>query len=143
MPDPTKLSFAIPAFNAIKNYDRGTLTVSISGTIASGAMGTYAASTTLRRDNSTISAGFTTSVTSNSHTASRQYYFVPDTRIDHGDGSTPTFPGTAVYSIVFETSFSGDNLTIRATIGNETAETLTVVSETLEFEFYSYIAPFA
>lgn len=142
MPNPAKLSFALPSFDAFKNYDRKTITITISGTVGANNTITYSGSTTLSRDNSITSVGFTTSANSNLHGTSQTYLFLPETVVEHSDGSTATFPGSAAYSIIFINEFSGNDVTITARIGNPYMEVLTPIPEVLSFTLYTFIAPF-
>jgi hypothetical protein len=143
MPNPRNLSFAVPAFDSFKNYDYEPATISISGTVAVDSTGSYTATVNLRRSNAIVSAQFSTIVNSTSHATGRVYAFLPNMRIDHADGSTATSPGTAAYNIFFENEFLGDTVVVKASLPNPYGEILTVVTETLSFDLYSFIAPFA
>lgn len=142
MADPAKLAFSSPTFNAYKEYGRVSVTVSISGTATSGSSTSFSGTGDLRRLNAVTFGLLNTSATSDFHTAGRNYGYLPAMYIQHSDGSTATFPGTASYIILLTTEFLGETVTVRAFIGNPFAETLTLVPETLTLTFYTVIAPF-
>lgn len=143
MLDPSKLSFAVPAFNNYKQYDRATAVVTISGTVPSATVATYTATVDLNRENATTSIQFATSVNSTYHSIGNEYLLNPDTFINHTDGSTPTAPGTAVYDIFFQNVFTTNQVTVTAAITNLDADTLTVVAEALTVTLYTFVTPFA
>lgn len=142
MPDPAKLSFAVPAFNSYKEYSWASSTITINGTVPSGQIATFSQTLILPRANSVASIEFSTSVNSDLYVTGMTYTLLPDTNITHSNGSTPTFPGTAPYIIFFQNNFVGDSVTVAATVTNLNAETLTVVTEILTFGLYTFIAPF-
>jgi hypothetical protein len=141
MPDPSKLAFST-AFDAFKNNDYKTGTIAISGTVGVGAVTSYSGSVTLDRSDSVTQIYFTTSVNSDLHSTGRNYLYTSDNTIQHSNGSTATFPGSASYALLFTTEYSGSTLTLKANTRNEFFETLTVVTETISFEVYTFVAPF-
>lgn len=143
MPDPAKLSFAVPAFNSYKEYDRASAVLSVTGTVTAGQFATFSSAVSLKRTSAITLTQFTTSVTSNFHTTGMTYNLLPDLTISHSNGSTATFPGTAPYDIQFQNAFLGDTVTVTVVVSNPNAETLTVVNETITVTLYTVVAPFA
>lgn len=141
MPDPSKLAFST-AFDAFKNNDYKTGSLTVSGTVAASTFASYSGTVTLDRADSVTQIYFSTSVNSDLHSTNRNYLYTSDTTIQHNDGSTATFPGAASYVLLFTTEYSGATLTIKANMLNEFLETLTVVTETINFEVYTFVAPF-
>lgn len=142
MADPAKLSYS-SSYDAFKQYDEATASISISGTVGAGVLASYSDTATLSRESSIVQLYYTTTVNSDLHATGRHYLYLPEVQIVHSNGSTPTFPGTAFYNILFESLFTLNTITLKATIFNPDIETLTVVSETLDFELFSFVAPFA
>lgn len=141
MADPAKLAFST-SFDAFKNNDYKTGFLTVTGTIAAGATATYSGSVTLDRTDSVTQIYYETSVNSDYHSVARNYLLTSDARIDHSNGSTPTLPGTAAYSLLFTTAYSANTLTLSVTTRNPNANTLTVVTEIVSFEVYTFVAPF-
>lgn len=141
MADPSKLAFST-AFDAFKNNDYQTGSLTLSGTVANNTLASYTGTVSLDRADSVTQIYFTTSVNSDFHSTGRSYLYTADTTIQHSDGSTPSFPGAEPYTILFATEYSGSTLTLRAYVLNVTGETLTVVTETVNFEVYTFVAPF-
>lgn len=142
MPDPSKLAFAVPAFNSYKEYSRAVATLTVSGNVAAGQNASFSSTVTFAKGESIAFIEFTTSVVSDFHTTGRVYSLIPDSTIFHSNGSTPTFPGTAPYTINFQVTFVDNQATVSAVVNNANAETLTVVTETLTVPLYAVIAPF-
>lgn len=129
-------------FDSFKNNDYTTGSLTITGTIGAGLLASYSGTATLNRDDSVAQIYYSTSVNSDYNSTGNLYLFNSDTIIQHSNGSTPTLPGTATYSILFSVGFSGDTMTFTANILNPYANTLTVVTETVSFQAYTFIAPF-
>ena len=142
LPNPIVLAFTIPAFNSYKEYDRAETAVTITGSISAGQTATFGSTVSFSRNNSIASMEFTTSATSVFNTTGLTYMLYAGTSIQHSDGSTPTFPGTAVYTVNFQNAFATDFVTLTAVVANPSSETLTLVNETITISFYSFIAPF-
>ena len=141
MPDPSKLAYS-SVFDSFKNNDYTTSSLTISGTIVAGAIATFSGTATLDRAESVTQIYFSTSVNSDYHSVNRNYLYTSDTLTQHSNGSTPTLPGTAAYSTFFTVEFSGTTITLSANIQNPYADTLTPIVETIDFEIYTFVAPF-
>jgi hypothetical protein len=141
MPDPSKLAFST-SFDAFKNNDYKTGSLVVSGTVGAGVLATYTGTVTLSRSESVAQIYYSTSVASDNHSTSRNYIYTPDTTILHSDGSTAASPGAAPYTVLFTTEYSGTTLSVKAYVLNPYGGTLTLISETISFEVYTFIAPF-
>lgn len=135
------LSFA-SAFSHFKNFDRAELSIPVTGIITAGQFTSFSDSATLERTNAIKTMQFSTNVASVYHNTTDTYLATPFTTIQHSDGSTATFPGTAPYLIAFESNYSGNTITVKANVFNPNAEDLTLVGETLTLKLYSFITPF-
>lgn len=143
MLDPAKLSFAVPAFNSYKEYDRISVTLNITGNVPPGQTAAFSSPVNFKRENSVAFIEFTTTANSDFHNNTDTYTLLPDSTIFHSNGSTPSFPGTAPYIVGFRNAFTNNSVTVTAAVVNITSsETLTVVNETLAVTLYSVIAPF-
>lgn len=130
-------------YNSFKNNDYATGTLTVSGTIAAGAFATYSGSVTLNRNESVSQIYYSTSVNSRITSTGLTYLLTSDSQIIHDNGSTPTFPGTASYGFVFTVSYTNTGITLTANAFNPYIETLTLVTETISFQAYTFITPFA
>lgn len=139
--NPAALSFS-NIYDSFKNNDFETGSLTISGTVAAGGIASYSGVVPLSRSDSVTQIYFSTSVNSDNNSSGNLYLYSPETTIDHSNGSTPGFPGTAAYSILFSLTYSDTALTFTANINNQAAGTLTVVTEVISFQVYTFIAPF-
>ena len=135
------LSFS-NVYDAFKNNDYQTGSLTISGTIPAGNIASYSGTVTLDRADSVAQVYFTSTVNSLFTSTNQIYLYSAETTIEHDNGSTPTFPGFAPYTILFSLGYSSTTLTFTANILNPYSETLTPVTETISFEVYTFVAPF-
>ena len=91
-------------YDSFKNNDYGTGSLSISGTVSASTLATYSGTVTLNRSDSVAQIYYATSVNSDNNQSGLNYLFTNDTTITHSNGSTPTFPGTAAYTLLFTAS---------------------------------------
>lgn len=140
MADPAKLALA-STFDAFKNNDYKTASITVSGSISAG-LTRFTTEIELDRDESVTEIYFTTSVSSLYHSPSRLYILLPDSSIYHNDGAAPPGFPTASYNLDFENIYEQNTLTLSLSVASPFPDPLTLVTETIEFEVYSFIGPF-
>lgn len=140
--NPTAIAFASPEYNAFKNNDYQTGTITISGTILASASGSFTTTIPLQRQNSVTQLYFVTNrTTSPSLYTANQTYILPP-KVDYADGTTPGFPLTSPYTVQFFTAFTPTQVTVTAYIGNPYAATLSNIDATYTIYAFTFIAPF-
>lgn len=138
--NPAALSFST-IYNGFKNNDYKAASISVSGTISANGSASFPVTIPLSRDESVTQIYFSTSRNSVASLFTTGTYLLPNV-ISYDNGSTPTFPGTAPYSVGFLVNFSTSQVTITAFIGNPYAETLSSIAATYDLSVFTFIAPF-
>lgn len=141
MADPAKIAFGSP-FDSFKNNDYKTASVTASGSVAPTSLTRFTTTVPLDRDESVTDIYFTTTANSIYHNTGRTYVLLPDTSIYHNDGDAPPGFSPATYNIDFENIYGSSELTLSLSIASPFPDPLVLVSETINFEVYTFIGPF-